>query len=113
MTAYSDFNEKNGIKSGIILADKGFPQSQVAKRFERNPNLHYLDPVRRNSTLARTHNMYVYEGILKDHPEITYRKWRVEGKERWLYSFRDCVRAAKEERDYLSRSVSGFSDFEL
>ena len=84
----------------------------MAKRFERNPDLHYLNPVRRNSTLARTHDMYSYEGILKGHPEITYRKWKVDGKERWLYSFRDCVRAAKEERDYLSRSSSGFSDFE-
>ena len=37
----------------------------------------------------------------------------MDGKERWLYSFRDCVRAAKEEKDYLSRSVSGFSDSEL
>lgn len=83
MTAYSDFIEKNGIKSGIILADKGFPQSQVTKRFERNLDLHYLNPVRRNSTLARAHDMYSYDGILKGHPEITYRKWKVDGKERW------------------------------
>lgn len=27
--------------------------------------------------------MYSYEGILKDHPEITYRKRKVDGKERW------------------------------
>ena len=37
----------------------------------------------------------------------------MDGKERWLYSFRDCVKAAKEEKDYLSRFVSGFSDLEL
>lgn len=83
MTAYSDFIEKNGIKSGIILANKGFSQSLAAKCFERNPDLHYLNPVRRNSTLARTHDMYSYEGILKGHPEITYRKSKVDGKERW------------------------------
>ena len=57
--------------------------------------------------------MYSYEGILKGHPEITYRQSKVDGKERWLYSFRDCVRAAKEEKDYLSRFVSSFSVFEL
>ena len=57
--------------------------------------------------------MYSYEGILKGHPEITYRQSKVDGKEKWLYSFRDCVRAVKEERDYLSRSVSSFSVFEL
>ena len=27
--------------------------------------------------------MYSYEGILKDHPGITYRKSKVDGKERW------------------------------
>lgn len=57
--------------------------------------------------------MYSYEGILKGLPEITYKKSKMDGKQRWLYSFRDCVRSAKEERDYLSRPVSGFSDFEL
>lgn len=57
--------------------------------------------------------MYSYEGILKDHPETTYRKWKVDGKERRLYSFRDCVRAAKEEKYYFSRCASGFSDSEL
>lgn len=41
MTAYSDFIEKNGIKSGIILADKRFPQSQAVKmlREESGPPL--------------------------------------------------------------------------
>lgn len=57
--------------------------------------------------------MYSYEWVLKSHLEIAYRKWMVDGKERWLYSFCDCVRAAKKERDYISRSVSGFSDSEL
>lgn len=113
MAAYSNFIEKSGIKSRIILADKGFPQSQAAKCFKRNLDLHYLNPVRRSSTLARTHDMYSYEGILKGHPEIIYRKWKMDRKERWLNSFRDCVRTTKEKRDYLSRSVSGFSDFEL
>ena len=68
MTAYSDFIEKNDITSGIILADKEFTQSQVAKCFERNPDLHYLNHVRRNSALARTNDRYSYERSLKDHP---------------------------------------------
>ena len=56
--------------------------------------------------------MYSYEWVLKSHLEIAYRKWMVDGKEKWLYSFRDWVRVTKEERDYLSRTVSGFSDSE-
>lgn len=57
--------------------------------------------------------MYSYAGIFKSHLEITYWKSKVDGKERWLYSFRNYARVAKEERDYVSRSVSGFSDSEL
>lgn len=113
MTAYSDFIERNDIKSGIIVADKGFPQSRAAKCFEGNPDLHFLNPARRNSALAATHGMYSYEGILKGHPGITYKKSKVTGKDRWLYSFRDSARAAKEEKDYLKRSEGSFSDGEL
>ena len=98
MTAYSDFSEKIGIKSGIILANKGFQQSQAVKCFERNPGLLNMNPVRRNSTLARTHDMYSYEGVIKSHPEITYRKWKVDGKERRLSFFCDYVRASKGEK---------------
>lgn len=113
MTAYSDFIERNGIKTGIIVADKGFPQSQAAKCFEGNPDLHFLNPVRRNSTLASAHGMYSYDGVLREHPAVTYRKAKVGGKDRWLYSFRDSARAAKEERDYLSRTADGFDGSEL
>ena len=64
VTAYSDFVEKCGIKKGIIVADKGFPSSSAAKSFQENPQLHYLNPVKRNSKLAERHSMYEYEGVL-------------------------------------------------
>lgn len=113
LTGYSDFIEKNGIKKGLIVADKGFPHESARKCFEANPDLHYLNPLKRNSRLAATHGMYGYDGVLKEMPGITFRKAKVSGKEKWLYSFRDSERAAKEEKDYLRHAGDGYSDSEF
>lgn len=107
VTAYSDFVEKCGIKKGIIVADKGFPSSSAAKSFQENPQLHYLNPVKRNSKLAERHSMYEYEGVLKAHDGILYKKFSVEGGRKFLYSFRDQRRAAKEEADFIRHSAGG------
>ena len=110
VTAYSDFVEKCGIKKGIIVADKGFPSSSAAKSFQENPQLHYLNPVKRNSKLAERHSMYEYEGVLKAHDDILYRKAAVEGGRKFLYSFRDQRRAAKEEADFIRHSAEDYDD---
>ena len=110
VAAYSDFVEKCGIKKGIIVADKGFPSSSAAKSFQENPQLHYLNPVKRNSKLAERHSMYEYEGVLKAHDGILYRKAAVEGGKKYLYSFRDQRRAAKEEADFIRHSAEDYDD---
>lgn len=110
VTAYSDFVEKCGIKKGIIVADKGFPSSSAAKSFQENPQLHYLNPVKRDSKLAERHSMYEYEGVLKAHDDILYKKSSVEGGRKFLYSFRDQRRAAKEEADFIRHSAEDYDD---
>ena len=104
MTAYEAFIEENGIKRGIIVADKGFPSSAAERQFRDNPDLHYLNPVKRNSKLIERHRMLDFTGILGGADGITYRKEKCAGKDKWLYSFRDSARAAKEERDWLERA---------
>ena len=113
VTAYSDFVGKCGIKKGIIVADKGFPSSAAAEHFAANPELHYLNPVKRNSRLAARHSMYEYSGVLEGHEGILYRKDSVEGKGKFLYSFRDQRRASKEEADFLRRNADGYDDSEF
>lgn len=99
------------------MADKEFPQSQVAKCFKRNPDLHYLNPVKWNSTLARTHDMYSCKGILKDYPEITYRQSKVDGKERWeietvmRYYKQSCEFDETRMHDYYSVYTTEFINF--
>jgi len=103
VTAYSEFISENHITKGIVVADKGFPQSAARKHFADNPDLHYLNPLKRDSKIASELHMLEFTGLLSGFEGITYRKEKASDG-RWLYSFRDADRAAKEERDWLRRS---------
>ena len=73
-----NFIEINGITKGIIIGDKGFPESVAHYQFEVNPNLHYRC--------------------------ITYRKEKCVGKDKLLYAFRDSVQASLQERTWLKNA---------
>lgn len=103
-TAYGNFIEENNITRGLIVGDKGFPSSAAESHFAGHPDLHYLNPVKRNSKLIERHKMLSFEAILPGYEGITYKKAKVHGKDKWLYSFRDTAKAAKEEKDYLNRA---------
>ena len=100
-SAYDDFVAESGIRRGLIIGDKGFPASALADRLEANPDLHYLNPLRRNSKFHETHDLLEWDGILPGFEGVTYKKAKVRGKDKWLYSFRDESRAATEEHGYL------------
>ena len=104
ITAYESFIRENGIHKGIIVADKGFPSAAAEQEFRDNPELHYLNPVKRNSKLAERHNLLDFNAILPGYDEITCRKEKCVGSDKWLYSFRDSHTAAKEEQDWLKRA---------
>ena len=104
LTAYESFIRENGITKGIIVADKGFPESAAHDQFRENPDLHYLNPIKRNSTLIGTYAMLDFIGILPGDAGITFKKEKCSGTDKWLYSFRDARRAAKEEQDWLKRA---------
>lgn len=102
--AYEEFIRENGITKGFVVADKGFPEDAADKGFKSPPDLHYLNPVKRNSTLIVKHHLLDFTGILKGDDQITFRKEKSEyqGRTKWLYAFRDARKAAKEERDWLT-----------
>lgn len=103
-TAYRAFLEENKITKGIVVGDKGFPESAAHDYFEQNPELHYLNPIKRNSKLIERHNMLDFTAILPGYDGITFRKEKCVGTSKWLYSYRDSHRAAKEESDWLRRA---------
>lgn len=103
-TSYKAFIAENGITKGIIVGDKGFPKSAAHEHFEQNPDLHYLNPIKRNAKLIERHRMLDFTGILPGYEGITYRKEKCIGTEKWLYSYRDSCKASREERDWLRRA---------
>ncbi|MBQ8069263.1 MAG: transposase [Bacteroidales bacterium] len=104
ITAYESFISENNITRGLIIGDKGFPASAAESHLAGHPDLHYLNPVKRNSKLIERHKMLSFEALLPGHEGMTYKKARVQGKDKWLYSFRDTSKAAQEEKDYLKRA---------
>lgn len=103
-TSYESFITENRITKGIIVADKGFPESAAHEQFVEHPDLHYLNPIKRNSKFIERHHMLDFTGILPGDESITYRKEKCEGLDKWLYSFRDSSKAAAEEQDWLRRA---------
>ena len=104
ITAYEDFVSTCGVKRGVIVSDKGIPASAAEAHFRANPDLHYLNPIKRNAKFINTHSMYDFEGVLSDRDGIQYKKAKVKGKNKFLYSFRDAALAANEEKAYLAKA---------
>lgn len=103
-TSYRSFIKGNGLKKGIIVDDKGFPVKSAGSAFDDNPELGFLTPLRRNDRRIRDNGMTEYDS------SITYRgkvipctMKEIVKDRRWLYSFRDTARAAKEEKDWADQ----------
>lgn len=104
VTSYEDFISQNNITKGIIVADKGFPSSAAEQHFCAHKDLHYLNPVKRNSKFIETHNLLTFDKLLPGHSGVTFHKSKCTGVNKWLYSFRNSNDAALEEKAWLERS---------
>lgn len=91
-----DFIRTNKVDKGIIIADKGFSQNAAKAAFADRPELHFLIPLKRDSSLIVKYKMYDYNKSLADRPGITCRKEKmIDGK--YLYSYHDAQLASNEE----------------
>ena len=104
ITAFEDFISKCGVMRGVLVSDKGLPSSATEKYRSGNKELHQLNPIKRNAKYITTHDLYNYEGVLPGREGVTFKKARVNGEGKWLYSFRDSSLAALEERSYLEKA---------
>lgn len=108
ITSYEKFIEENQIKKGIIVADKGFPASAAEEQFEKNPDLHYLNPIKRNSKFVERYNLYDFTDILPTDSSILCKKVKCKETQKWLYSYRDLNKAMIEEKDWLKNLAEKF-----
>ena len=103
-TAYGAFIAENKITKGIIVGDKGSPESAAHEQFEANPDLHYLNPIKCNSKFIERHQMLNFTEILPGHDAITCHKEKCKGMNKWLYSFRSSDSAFTEEKAWLDKA---------
>ena len=102
-TSYKSFIRDNDIRKGIIVADKGFPPSQISDELAERPELHFLTPIKRNDSRITNNNMLAFEGVLSgigDH--VLCKKKEIKGG-RFLYAYRSAHKSAMEEASFLTR----------
>lgn len=103
-SSYPAFIRDNDIKSGIIVADKGFPPGKIKDELKERPDLHFLTPIKRNDLRISDNDMLAFEGVLEGvDGHIVYKKKQIKGG-RFLYAYKDARKAANEEVSYLSNA---------
>lgn len=110
-TAYRQFVVHNGITQGLIVADKGFPSEKIAQELKDHKQLHFLNPIKRNSTKITQYRLDEYSGVLTGIDKEVYYCKREEPSGLYLYSFRDVATAAKEDSCFAKHS-KGCSQFD-
>jgi len=103
-SSYEAFIKDNNIEKGILITDKGFPVSMIAKGLKERPGLHFLTPIKRNDLRIKDNNMFQWTGILKGvDKQVLFSKKQIKGG-RFLYAFCDKSKANKEEYTYLKKA---------
>ena len=103
-SSYPAFIHDNDIRKGIIVADKGFPPSKIKKELSERPDLHFLTPIKRNDVRISDNDMLSFDGVLDGiDGHVVYKKKQIKGG-KFLYSFKDAGKAAKEEAAYLENA---------
>ena len=103
-TSYRAFIVNNDIRKGIVLSDKGFPPKQIAQELRERPDLHFLTPLKRNDSRIAAHEMYEFQGVLKNFDRAVFFKKAELSSERFLYSFRDTHQAELEEHSFAEHA---------
>ena len=105
LTAYENFITENNITQGIIVGDKGFPESSAKTTFMNNPKLHFINPIKRDSKVIKELNLNNFDGVLKNNEKILSTKRYNESTAKWYYHYKDLGLAAQEENDYVHRQT--------
>lgn len=104
LSSFKTFIKDNNIKNGIITADKGFPPETIKECIKDNKDIHFLSPLKRNTTLADEYKAYEYNEILtRIEGKILAKKIQMKDGF-YLYSFKDSSKAKLEEEDYLKNA---------
>ena len=93
------FIDRNHLKEGIIVTDKGFQLNEIESYLTKHPMLHFLLPIKRNNKLIEQYEMTSgYQKALEgQYAGVLGKKVKMEDG-RFLYSFSDPDRAWAEDK---------------
>jgi hypothetical protein len=102
--SFHAFINDNNIDRGIMVADKGFPVSSIARDLKDRPNLHYMIPMKRGDHRIRGNHMLDFDEVVTGTDKhVVGKKVRLQ-EGTYLYGFRDAYLAGKEESSVITRS---------
>jgi len=106
MTSMNDFINECGIKSGIIVADKGFYNPNSIAGIKKNRNLSYIVPLKQNSKKISDNEMNKdLSSLLEENKdENVFYKKKKTADDCFLYAFRNPKDAYNQETGYLVRN---------
>ena len=79
-SAFATFVRDQKLTRGIIVADKGFPPSQIQDELIGHPDLHYLIPIKRTDSRLRNNDMLKFQGVLTAiDGQVHYCKKKLRG----------------------------------
>ena len=111
-SAFNSFVTQHKITRGVIVADKGFPVSQIRDLLDANPDLHYILPLKRNRKVIKSLRLLEYsQSLERSDRRVEANKCKVNDH-LFYYAFRDLGKAAKERNNCFDRVQKGKLEYE-
>ena len=106
VSVYKHFVEDNKIVKGIVITDKGFAPSKIEEQLRDNPQLHIIEPLKRNDSRIRNNDMYNFTDYFNwDCSKVICKKVCMNNG-RFLYSFKNMSKSSAEEFSLVNRLCS-------
>lgn len=108
-SAYRAFIRNNNIEKGIIVTDKGFPPNKIRQELAEHKDLHYITPIRRNDVRISEYSLLEFDSAIRYEEKAVVCRKVVTKDGLYLYSFRDISGSAKENTNYIMRTIKNNS----
>ena len=108
-SAYRAFIRNNNIEKGIIVTDKGFPPNKIRQELAEHKDLHYITPIRRNDVRISEYSLLEFDSAIRYEEKAVVCRKVVTKDGLYLYSFRDISGYAKENTNYIMRTIKNNS----
>ena len=112
--AYRAFVQDNKIERGLLITDIGFPPKEIQDMLEKHAELHFLTPLKRSDVRIAKNKMLDFNDFLRNIDKRIRCKKHQLATGRFLYAFKDSVRAAMEDNSFMDlQRKSGSYDKDL